>query len=254
MHNFKKKYGQNFLRDENILNKIIDSFEVEKDGVIIEVGPGDGALTKKLLLKKTPVICFEIDDSLKSKLDLIKSDNLKIVYSDFLNINLNDYIDKKVYFASNVPYYITTPIINKFIKSNIIPEVMIMMVQKEVAERLCSEPGNSEYGAISVILDYYFDREYLFDVDRSCFYPIPNVDSSVIKLVKKDSVLKLKDYNKFVKIINDSFRMKRKNIRNNLKNYDLEKISSILKKYNLDLSNRAEEIDYEVFVDLANNL
>ena len=255
MHNFKKKYGQNFLRDENVLNKIIDSFDVKKDGIIVEVGPGDGALTKKLLLKKTPVICFEIDDSLKNKLDLLKCDNLNVYYDDFLNINLKEYIgDENVYFVSNVPYYITTPIINKFIDSNIIPEVMLMMVQKEVAERLCSKPGNSEYGAISVILNYFFECNYLFDVDRTCFYPIPNVDSAVIKLVKKDNILVLNDYNKFVKIVNDSFKMKRKNLRNNLKNYDLEKICNILEKYNLDLTNRAEDLKYEIFVDLANNI
>ena len=256
MHNFKKKYGQNFLRDESILNNIIKRFDVDKTGLIIEVGPGDGALTKKLLLKEMPVICFEIDDSLKEKLDLLKCDNLKIVYADFLSINLEDYIknNKHIYFASNVPYYITTPIINKFIDSNIIPEVMIMMVQKEVAERLCSKPGNSQYGAISVILNYFFDVEFLFNVDRNCFYPIPNVDSAVIKLVKKKKTLKLNDYDKFKKIVNDSFMMKRKTIRNNLRNYDLEKVENILEKYNLNLTNRAEEVDYKIFVDIANSL
>ena len=255
MHNFKKKYGQNFLRNEEILDRIINSFDVKNNGVIVEVGPGDGALTRKLLLKKTPVICFEIDESLKEYLDSIKDFNLKIIYKDFLSINLEDYFDRNItlYFASNVPYYITTPIITKFIDSNFIPEVMVMMVQKEVAQRLTAKPGNSEYGAISVLLNYYFDIEYLFDVDRTNFYPVPNVDSAVIKLVKKDNILKLNDYDKFKKIINDSFKQKRKNLRNNLKNYDLASIESILKNYNLDLTNRAEDLTYEVFVDLANN-
>ena len=255
MHNFKKKYGQNFLRNEEILDRIINSFDVKNNGVIVEVGPGDGALTRKLLLKKTPVICFEIDESLKEYLDSIKDFNLKIIYKDFLSINLEDYFDRNItlYFASNVPYYITTPIITKFIDSNFIPEVMVMMVQKEVAERLSAKPGNSEYGAISVLLNYYFDIEYLFDVDRTNFYPVPNVDSAVIKLVKKDNILKLDDYDKFKKIVNDSFKQKRKNLRNNLKNYDLASIESILKNYNLDLTNRAEDLTYEVFVDLANN-
>ena len=256
MHNFKKKYGQNFLRDNTILDKIIESFDVLNNGIIIEVGPGDGALTKKLLSKKTTVICFEIDTSLKSKLDLLKCDNLNVIYDDFLTIDLNQYINLNhpLYFVSNVPYYITTPIITKFIESSIIPDIMVIMVQKEVGLRLCSRPGNSEYGAISVILNYYFDLEYLFDVDRTSFYPVPNVDSAVIKLVKKENTLKLNDYTKFKNVVNDSFKMKRKNLKNNLKKYDLEIVDNILKKHNLSLSNRAEDLDYEVFVELANNL
>ena len=255
MHNFKKSLGQNFLRDDIVLNRIVDSFDVKSNSIIIEVGPGDGALTRKLLTKKTDVISFEIDESLKLSLDKIKSDRFKIVYKDFLNIELYKYIEnyKNIYFASNVPYYITTPIINKFIESNIIPEIMIMMVQKEVAERLSAKPGSKEYGAISVILNYFYDIEYLFTVDRSSFYPIPKVDSAVIKLSKKEPK-KLKDYSIFKKIIFDSFKYKRKNIKNNLKTYDLNKVNNILNKYNLDISCRAEEISYEVFVDLANNL
>ena len=256
MHNFKKKYGQNFLRDENILNQIIDSFDVKNNDIILEVGPGDGALTKKLLTKKTHVICFEIDESLKTKLDLLKCENLDIVYDDFLNINLNKYVDmnNRFYFISNVPYYITTPIITKFIDSSLIPDIMVMMVQKEVGIRLCSNPGSSEYGAISVILNYFFDIEYLFDVDRTCFYPIPNVDSAVIRFTKKEELLPLNDYDKFKKIVYDSFKMKRKNLKNNLKGYNIDIVDSVLKKYNLSLMNRAEDLDYRIFVDLANCL
>ena len=255
MHTFKKKYGQNFLRDKNILNSIINSFEVCDDSIIIEVGPGDGELTRMLVTKKTPVISFEIDKSLKIYLDKINYDNLSVIYEDFLSIDLKKYTKKKnVYFVANVPYYITTPIIMKFINENIIPNIMVIMVQKEVAERLSSKPGNKEFGAITAILNYYFDIEYLFDVDRTKFYPVPNVDSAIIRLTKKDILLKLDSFDKYKNIVNDAFKQKRKNLRNNLKKYDLEKIEQILKKYNYSLLNRAEEINYEVFVELSNNI
>ena len=255
MHEFKKRFGQNFLKNDEILDRIINSFEVD-EGKIIEVGPGAGALTKKLIKKDIPVIAFEIDESLKQYLDKIESNNLTIVYKDFLSVDLNNYInkDEKFYFVSNVPYYITTPIISKFIDDEIIPEVMIMMVQKEVAERLSASEGSREYGAISVILNYFFNIEYLFDVDRTSFYPEPNVDSAVIKLTKKYDRVYLKDFDTFKKIVLDAFSMKRKNLKNNFKEYDLTKIENSLKKYNLSLSNRAEEVNYKVFVDIANNL
>ena len=256
MHNFKKNLGQNFLQDKIILSNIRDSFSVKENSVIIEVGPGDGALTRELLTKKTNVISFEIDNSLSKYLDSITSDNLKVVYEDFLKVNLEYYTNNydNIYFISNVPYYITTPIIMKFIESKIIPNIMVLMVQKEVGKRLSAKEHNSEYGAISVLLNYFFNIEYLFDVDRTCFYPIPNVDSAVIKLTKKDDVLELKDYNKYEIIVKDAFKQKRKTLKNNLKKYDLNIVEQILTKYNLDLNSRAEDLNYEVFVDLANNL
>ena len=255
MHNFKKSLGQNFLKDNSVIDNICGLFDVDKDSVIVEVGPGDGALTRHLILKESDVLCFEIDESLKVYLDKINSDNLTVVYKDFLSINLKDYINnyKKIYFVSNVPYYITTPIINKFINSNIIPDIMIMMVQKEVAERLSAKPGTKEYGAISVLLNYFYDIEYAFTVDRTSFYPIPKVDSAVIKFNKNNNIY-LKDYSKFEKIVYDAFKHKRKNLKNNLSNYDLIKVEEILSKYKLELTCRAEEVSYEVFVDLANNL
>ena len=255
MHRFKKQLGQNFLRNEEILDKIANAFNAD-DGTIIEVGPGDGALTKKLVTKGLPLIAFEIDESLEKYLSSINSSNLKIIYKDFLNVNLKDYISsgEHIHVVSNVPYYITTPIITKFIDQNIIPDTMIIMVQKEVAERLSSNPGSSNYGAISVLLNYFFDIEYLFDVDRNNFYPIPNVDSAVIKFVKKDKRVILNNYEKFKEIVKESFKMKRKTLKNNLKRYNLEKIESILLKYSYTLDNRAEEIDYKVFVDIANNI
>ena len=189
-HNFKKRYGQNFLNNEIILDRIVNLFEVKENSKIVEVGPGAGALTKKLINKNVSVIAFEIDRSLKKFLDLIESDNLNIIYNDFLKVNLNDYFKKSdnIYFVANIPYYITTPIITKFIDEGIIPEVMILMVQKEVGERLSAKPRSKEYGAITAILNYYFNIDYEFTVERDNFYPIPNVDSCIIKLSKKNII------------------------------------------------------------------
>lgn len=255
-HDFKKKYGQNFLNNDKILDDISNSFCMKDNSMIIEVGAGSGVLTKKLITKNVPVISFEIDESLKEYLDKISCDNLNVVYKDFLSINLKDYLDsdKHIYFVANVPYYITTPIISKFIDENIIPDVMVMMVQKEVAERLSAKVGTKNYGAISAILNYYYDVEYLFTVDRNNFYPVPNVDSAVIKFTKRKDLLDLVSFSKYKKFINDAFMQKRKNLKNNLMNYDLEKIECILKKYNLDLTNRAEDVDYKIFVEIVNNL
>lgn len=255
-HNFKKKYGQNFLQNDFILDKISDSFNVSKDSIIVEVGAGSGVLTKRLITKNVPVISFEIDESLKVYLDKLQSDNLTIVYKDFLSIQLNQYLKdyKSIYFVANVPYYITTPIINKFIEENIVPDVMVMMVQKEVAERLSASVGTSDYGAISAILNYFYVIEYLFTVSRDDFYPVPNVDSAVIKFTKRKELLELKDFNIYKKLINDAFKYKRKNLNNNLKGYDLNLINEVLKKYNLDLQKRAEDVPYYVFLEISNKL
>lgn len=255
-HDFKKKYGQNFLNNDKILDDISNSFFIEDNSMIVEVGAGSGVLTKRLITKNVPVISFEIDESLKEYLDKISCDNLSVVYKDFLSINLKDYLDsyKHIYFVANVPYYITTPIISKFIDENIIPDVMVMMVQKEVAERLSAKVGTKNYGAISAILNYYYEVEYLFTVDKNNFYPVPNVDSAVIRFNKRKYLLDLVSFSKYKKFINDAFMQKRKNLKNNLKNYDLEKIECILKKYNLNLTNRAEDVDYKIFVEIVNNL
>lgn len=254
-HNFKKKYGQNFLNDNELLDKIASSFNPEKNGKILEIGPGAGALTKKLIKYGNNVTSFEIDLELKETLDKIIVPNLEVIYEDFLNIKLKDYYkaDDKIYVVANIPYYITTPIITKFIDEKFIPEEMVLMVQKEVGERLSAKSGTSDYGAITVLLNYYFNIEYLFTVDRSKFYPIPNVDSAIIKFTKKQD-LKEVDYNKFKSIVMDAFKQKRKNLRNNFKKYDLNKIEEVLKKYNLSLNNRAEELDYEIFIKITNNL
>ena len=251
---YKKSLGQNFLKDNNIIDKIVDSINPNKDDLIIEIGPGNGSLTRKLINKECDIICFEIDERLKESLEQIKCDHLKIIFEDFLKINLKDYIDKKykhIYFVGNLPYYITTAIINKIIsESN--PYEIIIMIQKEVAERFMSKPCNKEYGSISVFLQYNFDIEKVCVVSKNSFEPVPKVDSMVIKL-RKSNKYKCNNEDLLYKFIKDAFRMKRKNIRNNLKEYDLVKIERILSQINKNLQNRAEELSVEDFIYMSNN-
>ena len=254
MFKTKKSLGQNFLIDDNVLNNIISSVDIKENDKILEVGPGIGYLTKNLKSFNTELTCFEIDLDTKKYLDKLVDNKTKIVYQDFMKVNLNDYYSKEdnIHVIANIPYYITTPIIEKIIESNLNILSMTLMVQKEVAERLSAKPKSSLYGYITVYLNYYFDVEKLFNVDKRCFNPIPNVDSAVIKLIKKDKLAVKEDV--FFKLIKDAFKLKRKNLKNNLREYDLDKVEKILNKYDLSLTSRAEEVPYYVFVDIANNL
>ena len=254
--NYKKSLGQNFLKDKNIIKKIADSINPTEEDLIIEIGPGAGALTKELVKKKSEVICFEIDTRLKEILEEINSEKLTIIFKDFLSIKINEYIDqnkyKNLYFVGNLPYYITTAIINKIVKESNPYEITIM-VQKEVADRFSAKPGTKDYSSISVFLQYNFDIERVCNVSKTCFEPVPKVDSSVIKF-KRNKKISANDEEKFYKLIKDSFTQKRKNLRNNLKGYDLNKIQAILKKYDKDLTARAEQLSIEEFVDISNNI
>ena len=216
---YKKSLGQNFLKDKNIINKIAASINPTKEDLIIEIGPGAGALTKELVKKESDVICFEIDTRLKEILEQIDNNKLRVVFKDFLSININDYIDqnkyKNLYFVGNLPYYITTAIINKIVKESNPYEITIM-VQKEVADRFSAKPGTKDYSSISVFLQYNFDIERVCNVSKTCFEPVPKVDSSVIKF-KRNKKIKANNEEKFYKLIKDSFTQKRKNLRNNLK-------------------------------------
>ena len=260
MGDFKHKHslGQNFLKDKKVLINIVDSVDVKEDDLIIEVGPGQGALTKYLKLFKANLRCFEVDTRVKKYLDVFEDDKTKVIYNDFMKVDLNDEIKgikyNDLYVIANLPYYITTPIIEKMISSPMDVKAMVLMVQNEVADRLSAKTGSKDYGAITVYLNYYYDVENLFFVHRSSFDPVPNVDSAVIKLSKKDKMLDLKNKDLFFKLVQDSFRMKRKNIRNNLRSYDLEKITKVLSNYGLDLTVRAESISLQCFVDIANEL
>lgn len=259
MSDFKHKHslGQNFLKDKKVLINIIDSVDVSEDDLIIEVGPGQGALTKYLKLFKANLICYEIDERLKKYLDSFIDDKTNIVFKDFMLAGVKDDIKdisyNDLYLIANLPYYITTPIIEKVIDDKIDVKVMVLMVQNEVADRLSAKPGTKDYGAITVLLNYYFDVSKLFFVSRKCFDPVPNVDSAVIKLSKKDRKF-LKNEDTFRKLIKDAFLMKRKNLRNNLKKYDLLIIEKVLSNYGLSLQDRAEAVSVDCFIDIANEL
>lgn len=253
---YKKSLGQNFLMDKNIIKKISDSINPSSKDLIIEIGPGAGALTKELIKKESSLICFEIDTRLKEKLLPLETDKTKIIFNDFLKINLKEYIDEskfeRLFFVGNLPYYITTAIINKIIdESN--PYEIVIMVQKEVGERFMSKPNSKQYNSLSVFLQYNFDISKVVNVSKNCFEPIPKVDSVVVKLTKnkKGSII---NEEHFYKLVKDSFTQKRKNLRNNLYNYDLNKIEETLKKYNKDLTSRAESLTVEEFIDISNSL
>ena len=258
--NLKKMYGQNFIIDENIINNIILTSNIDKDTLVIEIGPGAGSLTYKLSKYAKNVLCYEIDTTLKPILEdnLKECNNIEIVFRDFLKSNvLNDikkYDYKKLYVVANLPYYITTPIIMKFIEDRVPVDKIVVMVQKEVGDRFKAKPNSRDYNSLSIYLNYYFNVEKLLDVSKNVFIPRPNVDSIVVEFSKKQNKYNLKNETLFFNLVKDSFTQKRKTLKNNLKKYDLKIIEQVLKKYNFDLSVRAEQLSIEVFVDIANNL
>ena len=257
---FKKKFGQNFIVDQNVIDKIIEKALIDKNTLVIEIGPGAGSLTYKLANVSKNVLCYEVDTTLKD----ILSDNLKeynnvfVKYEDFLKADvvndLKNYECDKLYVVANLHYYITTPIIMKIIEDKINVDKIVVMVQKEVGDRFKAIPGSRDYGSLSVYLNYYFDVVKVMDISRNIFIPKPNVDSIVVEFRKKDKLYDLKNEDLFFKLVRDSFKQKRKNIRNNLKDYDLDIVLKVLNKYGYDLSVRAENLSIDIFVDLANNL
>lgn len=253
----KHSLGQNFLIDNNVLNSIIESINANSNDIIIEIGPGMGALTKRL--KELPVnhiYAFEIDQRMHTFLDSLVDDKLSVIYNDFLKIHLNDYINNKqvIHIIANIPYYITTPIIEHIIDAKINVSDMVLMVQKEVADRLSSLPGHKDYGYITAYLNYYFIINKLFNVSKKCFNPVPKVESAVIKLSKRKDMKVVVNETLLNKLLKDAFQYKRKNIKNNLKAYDLNAISSVLNNYNHNLTNRAEDISIDEFIAITNKI
>lgn len=257
---FKKKFGQNFLKDDSVVKRIVDVADIKGNSLVIEVGPGGAIMTRELAKVASNVLAYEIDVDLKEELykRIGSFSNINLIFQDFLTSNLSSDVSSyeydNLYFVSNVPYYITTPIIMKLISSGLHFKKIVMMVQKEVGERFSTACGSREYGSISVLLQYYFDVKREFFVSRNEFVPVPNVDSVIVSFSEKNDKLPLKSLEFFEQVVQDSFQFKRKNLRNNLKKYDLDVVSSILSKYGKDLSVRAEALDVCIFVDLANAL
>lgn len=258
--NFKKKFGQNFIIDENIIESALSSIEIDKDTLVIEIGPGAGSLTYKLAKYASKVLCYEIDESLKDILNknLQEFDNIEIIFDDFLKRDVLKDIEgekyNKLYVVANLPYYITTPIIVKFIEDKMPVDKIVVMVQKEVGDRFKASPKTKDYGSLTVYLNYYFNVRKIMNVSRNVFLPKPNVDSIIVEFKRKESLLPLKNEDVFFKLVRDSFKQKRKTLKNNLNGYDLEKVEEVLKKHSYSLSTRAEELPLEVFVEIANHI
>ena len=244
--------------DENIINKIVD-IPVKEKSLVIEIGCGDGRLTKHLCSCFDKVIGYEIDLEVRNLLfaNLSNYNNYDIHFCDFLKADVLKDLEKynydNLYIIANLPYYITTPILEKIIDLNLNIELIRVMVQKEVGDRFCASVGTKEYGSLTVYLNYNFHVKKDFVVSRNSFYPRPNVDSLVVSFYKKDKLF-IKNANTFYKLVRDSFRFKRKTLRNNLKDYDLSLISEVLSKYGYDLSVRAEQLPIAIFCEIANNI
>ena len=259
--NALKKYGQNFLIDENILNTIANSLDNEL-GCVIEIGPGLGSLTRKLVIRFNKVLAYEIDPKMIEVLnDTILESNFKIIAGDFLKTNIEKDIQEyfnqdNIYVISNLPYYITTPILLKILEEAPSIKKMTIMIQKEVASRFLGKPNTKDYNSLSVLIQTYMNVSKVCDVSSNCFYPAPLVDSTVIKLERKEKPdYEIKNEQQFQKINRMLFRQRRKTIVNNLKEgYSKEEILNVLNKLNIKETERSESLTCQQIIELANLL
>ena len=250
----KKYYGQNFLKNEEIIKNITDLVKPTENDLIIEIGPGRGALTKYLTQKTCDLVCIEIDTDLKVYLDKYQSKKCKIIYEDILNVDLNEITKsyQNVYVVGNLPYYITSPIL-EYLINNIKAQKMVFMVQKEVAERYSAKVNTKDYGYFTLFLNFYYEVNKEIFVGKNNFDPVPKVDSEVISLSLKD---KVPDINpeKYIAFLKECFSHKRKTLKNNIISYDFEKIMNVLNKYGLTESVRAEQIREDIFIEIFKSL
>lgn len=247
----KKSLGQNFLKNDTIIKKIVSLFVCGEKDLIIEIGPGRGALTK-YLQNMGHLVAIEIDKDMHEYLDNL---NAEVIYDDILQIDLKAFLSKykyeNLYIIGNLPYYITSPIIEKLLLSGINAKKMIFMVQKEVAERFSALPGHKEYGYMTIFINHFYDVKYEFMVPRNEFIPAPKVDSAIITLNGKENEEIEDEFFEFLKIC---FMHKRKTLKNNLSNYDFNKVKEILDKHNLKESVRAEELSEDIFREIYDAL
>lgn len=253
----KKRLGQNFLVDKNIRDKIIGNILLENDDICLEIGSGTGVLTELLAQKAAKVYAVEIDrglfQMLKEKLTPYK--NVVLIEGDILKVKLGKYLGRKrAKVIGNIPYYISTPILELLIclRRNI--DTVYLTVQKELARRITASPGSKEYGSLSLFVQYYCEPEIIFDIKKTSFFPQPKVDSSFLRLrIKRRLLPKAEDEKLLFKVIRASFNQRRKILKNSLeKTVEPEKISSFLSHSGLNSNIRPEELSLEKFVNLAN--
>ncbi len=254
----KKKYGQNFLNDkEEILNKIIEVSNINEESEILEIGPGQGALTALLVERVKKLTCIEIDkdleNGLRKKFD--KKENYSLVMGDVLEVDFKKYLNAGTKVVANIPYYITSPIINKIIENKDLIDEAYIMVQKEVGERICTKSGK-ERSVLTLAVEYYGEANYLFTIPREFFNPIPNVDSAFISIkFYKDKRYEDKiSEDLFFKYIKAAFSNKRKNIVNNFSTlgYSKNEIKELLQELEVSENERAENISIEKFIEIIN--
>ncbi|WP_445492813.1 16S rRNA (adenine(1518)-N(6)/adenine(1519)-N(6))-dimethyltransferase RsmA [Niallia sp. 03133] len=266
---FKKSLGQNFLIDTNILRNIVDHAMLSNESGSIEVGPGIGALTEQLAKRSKKVVAFEIDQRLLPILSetLAPYENTKVIHEDILKANVKEVVEEEfqgisdIMLVANLPYYVTTPIIMKILEEKLPLRGIVVMLQKEVAERISAQPGTKEYGSLSIAIQYYTVPEVVMIVPKTVFVPQPNVDSAVIRLTKRETPLvSVKDEDFFFRITRASFAQRRKTILNNLSSQlengkqKKELIIEALQQSEIDPSRRGESLSIEEFARLSDAL
>lgn len=266
---FKKSFGQNFLTDTNILQKIVDTAEIDKGVNVIEIGPGIGALTEFLAENAAEVMAFEIDDRLIPILadTLARFDNVQVVNQDILKADLQTQIqafknpDLPIKVVANLPYYITTPILMHLIESKIPFAEFVVMIQKEVADRISAMPNTKAYGSLSIAVQYYMTAKVSFIVPRTVFVPAPNVDSAILKMIRRDQpVVSVQDEDFFFRVSKVAFVHRRKTLWNNLtshfgKSEDTKaKLEKALEIAKIKPSIRGEALSIPDFASLADAL
>lgn len=261
-----KDLGQNFLIDENVINAIIDSADIKKEDFVIEIGPGLGTLTSKLVEKAGKVIAVELDKKMINILNdrFALYDNFSLLNEDVLKVNLKELIQEKnrenysVKIVANLPYYITTPIIMKLLEDKLPIQSITVMVQKEVADRLTAIPGEKDAGAITYCVYYYCEPKKVLLVPNVSFIPAPKVNSEVIRLnVRKEPPVEVNDEKMFFKIIKASFMQRRKTLINSISNAGIaskEEIKLILDNIGVDEAIRGEKLSIDAFAKIANKL
>ena len=255
---FSKSLGQNFLIDESVLTDIVEGAEVNNEDLVIEIGPGVGSLTAKLLCKAKRVVSIELDNDLIPILEteLGQEPNFTLIHNDALKVDFNEIIgeEKSVKLVANLPYYVTTPIIARLLKEDYKFESLTIMIQKEVAERIDAEPNCKEYGALSLMVQYYCNPKIIRRVSPSCFIPRPKVDSIVIRLDKLSQPrVNVNDEKLMFDIIRNSFNMRRKTLWNGVKFLGLpkESLENAFEKANIDPKRRGETLTLEEFASLS---